>query len=88
MEFDIERINDPRRSYSQFDGVTFSEYVSKREVEIVRDTIPPVQCGHQIRPGYRGGIGLKIIVAEPVLTHGIIDDAIRSFLAGDMPLIT
>ena len=87
VEFDIERINDPSRTYPQFGGVTFSEYLSKREAEIARDTIPPVQCGYQVHLGYRGGIGLKIVVAEPVLTREIIDNSIRSFLKGAMPKI-
>ena len=53
----------------------------------MRDTPPVVTPGYRIQYGYRSGIGLQIIVEESVLTREIIDSAIRSFLAGDMPLI-
>jgi len=61
-------------------------YINKRLAEVKRDNLPAVTPGYRIQAGYRGGIGLQIIVDEAVLTREVIDNAIRSFLAGDMPL--
>lgn len=76
-----------RVSYPQFGGLTYFDYIDKRLAEIMRDNPPVVTPGYRIQSGYRSGIGLQIIVEEPVLTREIIDSAIRSFLAGDMPLV-
>lgn len=75
-----------RVSYPQFGGLTYFDYVNKRMAEVKRDNPPAVNPGYRIQPGYRCGIGLQIIVDAPVLTREIIDNAIRLFLAGDMPL--
>lgn len=80
-------IERTRVSYPQFDGMTYFDYVTKRQVDLMRENPPVVTPGYRIQSGYRSGIGLQIIVAERVLTREIIDNAIRSFLAGDMPLI-
>lgn len=80
-------VDFPRATYSQFGGLTFSDYVDKRIEEITRDNPPVVKAGYTFLPGYAAGLGLQIIVDDPVLTRAIIDDAIRVFLAGRMPLI-
>ncbi|UZH01689.1 hypothetical protein OJ965_13300 [Pantoea anthophila] len=76
-----------RVSYPQFDGLTYFEYIDKRLAEVMRDNPPIVTHGYRIQYGYRSGIGLQIIVEEPVLTREIIDSAIHSFVAGEMPLV-
>lgn len=75
-----------RVSYPQFGGLTYFDYIEKRQAEVMRDNPPPVTAGYRIQPGYRSGIGLQIIVDEAILTREVIDNAIRSFLAGDMLL--
>ena len=75
-----------RVSYPQFGGLTYFDYINKRLAEVKRDNPPAVTPGYRIQAGYRCGIGLQIIVDEAVLTREVIDNAIRSFLAGDMPL--
>ena len=74
-----------RVSYPQFGGLTYFDYINKRLAEVKRDNPPAVTPGYHIQPGYRCGIGLQIIVDEALLTREVIDNAIRSFLAGDMP---
>lgn len=74
-----------RVSYPQFGGLTYFAYIDKRLAEVLRDNPPVVTPGYRIQFGYRSGIGLQIIVDESMLTREIIDGAIRSFLAGDMP---
>lgn len=76
-----------RVSYPQFGGLTYFDYIDKRLAEVIRNNPPVVTPGYRIQSGYRSGIGLQIIVDESVLTREIIDSAIRSFLAGDMPLV-
>ena len=76
-----------RVSYPQFGGLTYFDYIDKRLAEVMRNNPPVVTPGYRIQSGYRSGIGLQIIVEESVLTREIIDSAIRSFLAGDMPLV-
>lgn len=77
-----------RVAYTQFGGLTFFEYTTKRQEEITRDNPPVITPGYRIQHGYHGGIGLQIIVDAPELTREVIDNAIRSFLAGNMPSIT
>lgn len=76
-----------RVSYPQLGGLTYFDYIDKRLAEVMRDNPPVVTPGYRIQSGYRSGIGLQVIVEESVLTREIIDSAIRSFLAGDMPLV-
>lgn len=76
-----------RVSYPQFGGLTYFDYIDKRLAKVMRDNPRVVTPGYRIQSDYRSGIGLQIIVEEPVLTRKIIDSAIRSFLAGDMPLV-
>lgn len=74
-----------RVCYPQFGGLSYFDYINKRVAEVRRDNPPVVTPGYRIQSGYRCGIGLQIIVDEPVLTREIVDNAIRSYLAGDMP---
>jgi hypothetical protein len=67
--------------------MTYFNYVTKRKADLLRDNPPAVTPGYRILYGYRSGIGLQIIVGESVLTREIIDNAIRSFLAGDMAMV-
>lgn len=75
-------------TYPQFGGLTFAEYADKREKEIARDNPPAGTPGYSILTGYRSGIGLEIIVDAPELSREVINAALRSFLAGDMPAIS
>ncbi|KGD78829.1 hypothetical protein [Pantoea vagans] len=74
-----------RVAYPQFGGMTYHDYINKRVADILRDTPPVITPGYSIQHGYRSGIGLQIIVAEAELTREVIDNAIRTFLAGNMP---
>lgn len=80
-------IQRTRVNYPQFGGLTYFDYVEKRIAEIARDTPPVIIPGYRILHGYSHGIGLDIIVDAPELTRGVIDNAIRAFLAGTMPAI-
>lgn len=66
---------------SQFSGLTFMEYLKKREQEIAHKTPPIIRYGYRILQGYTYGIGLQIIVNADVLSRGIIESAIIDFTA-------
>lgn len=65
----------------EYDGLTWSQHVDKLKKEIARDNAPAVYCCYRILPGYRSGIGLRIVVDADVLSREIIETAIADFLA-------
>lgn len=68
-----------RLPQSQYDGLTWSQYVDNLKIEIARDNPPKIHCGYRILSGYRSGIGLQIIVDSPLLSREIIETAIAVF---------
>ncbi|NIY46354.1 hypothetical protein [Cedecea colo] len=67
------------REYAAFDGLTFSQYVRKREQEIARDDPPVIYPRYQYLPAYAYGLGLRIIVAASSLSQQVIEEAIGDF---------
>jgi len=65
---------------SEFAGLTWMEYIEKREQEIARENPPVVHSGYRILPGYANGIGLQIIVDVDVLSRDVIESAIADFI--------
>lgn len=65
--------------YAALNGLTFSQYVEKREQEISRDKPPVIYAGYQYLPGYAYGLGLRIIVNAPALSQQVIEEAITDF---------
>ncbi|MDE1488124.1 hypothetical protein KKI90_17745 [Xenorhabdus bovienii] len=70
-----------KSAFPQFAGLTWMEYIEKREQEIARENPPVVHCGYRILPGYASGIGLQIIVDVDVLSCDVIESAIADFIA-------
>lgn len=58
-----------------------SDYVDKREKEIVRDNPPAVYCDYRVEHGYNCGVGLHMVIDAPVLTVELIETAIADFIA-------
>ncbi|MEM6158958.1 hypothetical protein AAH446_00110 [Erwinia sp. P6884] len=65
--------------YDAFNGLTFSEYVKKREQEISRDEPPVFYRRYELLPGYAYGSGLRMIVDASALSQKAIEDAIADF---------
>ncbi|EMA5681493.1 hypothetical protein U3Z00_003606 [Salmonella enterica] len=65
--------------YAIFGGLTFSQYVHKREQEIARDDPPIIHCCYRFLPNYAYGLGLQMIVDAPSLSQQIIEAAISDF---------
>lgn len=65
--------------YAVFGGLTFWQYVKKREQEIARDAPPPVYCRYEILPRFAYGVGLRMIVESSSLSHQVIETAIADF---------
>ncbi|CAM4394239.1 MULTISPECIES: hypothetical protein [Klebsiella/Raoultella group] len=82
---DDERQYDFRykSAFPQFAGLTWMEYIEKREQEIARENPPVVHCGYRILPGYVSGIGLQIIVDVDLLNRDVIESTIADFIARD-----
>ncbi|MBH2948380.1 hypothetical protein I5Q45_04640 [Serratia marcescens] len=65
--------------YDVFGGLTFLEFVEKREFEIEINDLPAIHCGYKFLPGYAYGLGLRMIVDAPYLSQQVIEDAIADF---------
>lgn len=80
---DNERLFDlcNKSALPQFAGLTWLEYLEKREQEIARESPPIVHCGYRILPGYANGIGLQIIIDVDVLSRDVLESAIADFIA-------
>lgn len=65
--------------YDFFGGLNFSEFVEKRELEIVIDDPPAIYCGYEFLPDYAYGLGLRMTVDAPCLSQQVIEDAIADF---------
>lgn len=65
--------------YDFFGGLTFFDFVKKRELEIVSNDPPAIHCGYEFLPDYAYGLGLRIIVDAPYLSQQVIEDAITDF---------
>ncbi|EIM2420658.1 hypothetical protein U9S86_004541 [Salmonella enterica] len=76
-----EEIANWRLPQDSLGGLTRHEFVNKRETEIARDNPPVIHAHYKIQRGYRGGVGLQIIVDAPCLSRTIIEMAIHDFLA-------
>lgn len=60
-------LRKPEVAYPQFGGLNFGEYLDRRQEEIAQDASPTIFCGYRILPGFRSGIGLKMIVDAEVV---------------------
>lgn len=65
--------------YEFFGGLTFYEFVEKREIEIVINDPPAIYCGYDFLPNYAYGLGLRMVVDTPYLSQQVIEDAIADF---------
>lgn len=65
--------------YAIFNGLTFSEYLSKREHEIAFNTPIQIYSEYRYLSDYSYGNGLKMIVDAPALNVDVIEAAIRDF---------
>ncbi|EGG9814466.1 hypothetical protein ID007_004327 [Salmonella enterica] len=74
-------IRPEKPAYEKFGGLTFHDYINKRQAEIASGSKPAVYASYRIIPGYGGGIGLSMIVDAEYLTREIVENAIRDFLA-------
>ncbi|HKM96345.1 MAG TPA: hypothetical protein VJY99_06550 [Buttiauxella sp.] len=72
-------IDRQSKGYRAFGGLTFSQYVQKREEEIARDTPPEVHRRYQYLHGFTYGLGLRIIVDVTSLSQQVIEEAITDF---------
>jgi len=72
-------VNSIARKYAVFGGLTFSQYVQKREQEIAHDDPPTIYKRYQFLPDYAYGLGLRIIVDASALTRQVIEEAIADF---------
>jgi hypothetical protein len=72
-------LNHEACQYECFDGLTFFEFVKKRECEIVVNDPPVIYCGYNFLPNYTYGLGAQMIVDAPALSQRIIEDAIADF---------
>lgn len=81
FRLDTMQRDSPRHltRYAIFNGLTFSEYLSKREQEIALYTPIQIFSGYRYLPDYSYGIGLKMIVDAPALNVDVIEAAIRDF---------
>lgn len=65
----------------EYGGLTWNNYVDQKQAEIASGDLPAVYCGYHIQHGYRGGIGLQMIVDAEVLSRKVIEAAIADFRA-------
>lgn len=65
--------------YDFIGGLTFDEFVKKRELEIVVNGPPVIHCGYKFLPDYAYGLGVRMIVDAPALSQKIIEGAIADF---------
>ncbi|WJW96580.1 hypothetical protein QVH37_10025 [Enterobacter pseudoroggenkampii] len=65
--------------YDAFGGLTFLEFLEKRELEIVINDPPAIHCGYKFLPDYAYGLGLRMIVDVPSLSQKVIEDVIADF---------
>jgi len=81
FRLDTMQRDSPRHltRYAIFNGLTFSEYLSKREQEIALNTPIQIYSEYRYLPGYSYGIGLKMIVDAPALNVDVIEAVIRDF---------
>ncbi|MEN4889771.1 hypothetical protein [Erwinia billingiae] len=70
--------NEPCK-YDFFDGLTFFEFVEKRELEIVINDPPVVHCGYKFLPDYAYGLGVRMVIDAPALSQQVIENAIADF---------
>lgn len=65
--------------YDFFGGLTFFEFIDKREIEIVINEPPAIYRGYDFLPNYTYGLGLRMVVDAPYLSQQVIEDAIADF---------
>ncbi|WP_036108592.1 hypothetical protein [Mangrovibacter sp. MFB070] len=73
-------VHRKERAYAIFGGLTFWQFIEKREREIAQDEPPEVGCGYQLLPGYAYGHGLRMVVDAEALSVPVIEAAIGDFL--------
>ena len=69
-----------KQAYAIFGGLTFWQFIEKREREIAQDQSLKVCCGYQFLPGFAYGHGLRMIVDAEELSVRVIEEAIDDFL--------
>lgn len=67
------------QNYHVLGGLTFFQYVQKREREIAFKNPPLVYCQYQYLPGYVYGLGLRMVVDAVTLSQDVIEAAIADF---------
>ncbi|MBC6503490.1 hypothetical protein GW742_18720 [Citrobacter freundii] len=78
----IISFNEPgeaTENYHVLGGLTFFQYVQKREREIALKNPPLVYCRYQFLPGYVYGLGLRMVVDAVTLSKDVIEAAIADF---------
>lgn len=65
--------------YDIFGGLTFFEFVKKREIEIVINDPPAIYCDYEFLPNYAYGLGLRMVVDAPSLNQQVIEATIADF---------
>lgn len=76
-----------KQAYAIFGGLTFWQFVEKREQEIGQDEQQDVCCSYQFLPGFAYGHGLRMVVDAEALSVPVIEAAIGDFLnrVSDVP---
>lgn len=73
-------VHREKQTYAIFGGLTFWQFIEKREREIAQDQPPKICCGYQFLPGFAYGHGLRIIVEAETLSQQVIEAAVTDFL--------
>lgn len=71
--------DETKQNYHVLGGLTFFQYVQKREREIALENPPLVFCRYQFLPGYVYGLGLRMVVDAVKLSQDVIETAIADF---------
>lgn len=76
-----EAVSPPEPCYERFDGRTLQQHVQKLKSDILHNAPPVIHEHFQILPGYRYGMGLRMVLDVAAIDQVVIEDAIDRFLA-------
>jgi hypothetical protein len=72
-------VEQEKKRYDQFGGLTFSEQKNKLEAKIIAESPPTIYECFKINLSYRYGIGLSIVMDVDVINRAVIEQAIIKF---------
>ncbi|WP_374337654.1 hypothetical protein [Leeia sp.] len=76
-----EAVSPPEPHYARFEGRTLHQQMMKLKADILLHTPPVIHECFQIQPGYRYGVGLKMVLDVDVIDRAVVEYAIDRFLA-------